>query len=100
LIVGDRNSHNPRIFRWQPNGKGCQTVDNNECPSQSSHRKGVKPIQNQGFLTTPKAMGLNVPVKTPTAFRIINEINGFVHNSYGTALNVLLDQNKQKIWLY
>ena len=47
----------------------------------------MKTIENQAFLTTPKAMGRSVPVKTPTVFQIINEINGFVHISYGTALN-------------
>jgi hypothetical protein len=47
----------------------------------------MKTIENQGFLTTPNAMGRSVPVKMPLAFQITNEINGFVHVSYGTALN-------------
>jgi len=46
----------------------------------------MKTIENQALLTTPKAMGRSVPAKTPTVFQIINEINSFVHISYGTAL--------------
>jgi hypothetical protein len=55
--------------------------------SQSSHRKRVKTIENQGFLTTPSSMGRSVAVKAPTSFQIANKINGFEHISYGTALN-------------
>jgi hypothetical protein len=47
----------------------------------------MKKIENQGLLTSPNTMGRNVPVKTPTAFQIANKINGFVHISYGMALN-------------
>ena len=54
--------------------------------SQSSHRKCVKNVENKGFLTTQNAMGRSVPVKTPATFQITNEINGFEHFSYGTAL--------------
>ena len=32
-------------------------------------------------------MGRSVPLKTPIRFQIANKINGFVHVSYGTALN-------------
>jgi len=46
----------------------------------------MKIIENQCFLTTPNAMGRSVPAKTPAAFQIANEINGFEHVSYGTAL--------------
>ena len=31
-------------------------------------------------------MGRSVPVKTPVQFKIVNKINGFVHDFYGTAL--------------
>ena len=43
-------------------------------------------VENQGFLTTPDAMGRSVPVKTPSSCQIANKINGFEHVSYGTAL--------------
>ena len=46
----------------------------------------MKTIENQGFLTAPHAMGWSVPAKTPAEFENVNEINGFVHDSYGTAL--------------
>jgi hypothetical protein len=46
----------------------------------------MKTIENQGFLTTPKAMGRSVQVKMPAVLRIANKINGFVHVSYGMAL--------------
>jgi hypothetical protein len=55
--------------------------------SQSSHRKRMKTIENQGFLTTLNAMGRTVPVKTPAAFQIANKINCFEHVPYGTALD-------------
>ena len=58
--------------------------------SQSSHRKRMKNIGNQGFLTTPNAMGRSVPVKMPAAFQIANATNGFEHVSYGTALENVL----------
>jgi hypothetical protein len=47
----------------------------------------MKTNENQGFLTTPDTMGRSVPVKTPVRFKIVNEINGLVHISYGTALD-------------
>jgi hypothetical protein len=34
-------------------------------------------------------MGRSVPLKTPIRFQIANKINGFVHVSYGTALDLL-----------
>ena len=37
----------------------------------------MKTIEHQGLLATPDAMGRRVPVKTPAAFQINNEINGF-----------------------
>lgn len=46
----------------------------------------MKTVENKGFLTTQNAMGRSVPVKTPATFQITNEINGFEHVSYGTAL--------------
>ena len=46
----------------------------------------MKTIENQGFLTAPHGMGWSVPAKTPAEFENVNEINGFVHDSYGTAL--------------
>ena len=48
----------------------------------------MKTIENQGFLTTPDAMGRSGPVKTPAAFQIANEISGFEHVPYGTALRI------------
>jgi hypothetical protein len=51
----------------------------------------MKTNENQGFLTTPDTMGRSVPVKTPVRFKIVNEINGLVHISYGTALNTMFD---------
>src|ERR1039458_10120425 len=55
--------------------------------SQPSHRKRLKTAENKGFLTFLNAMGRSVPLKTPIRFQIANKINGFVHVSYGTALN-------------
>ena len=49
----------------------------------------MKNVENKGFLTTQNAMGRSVPVKTPATFQITNEINGFEHVSYGTALQLL-----------
>jgi Cadherin-like domain len=46
----------------------------------------MKNIENQGSLTTTDAMGRSGPVKTPSSFPITNEINGFAHIFYGTAL--------------
>jgi hypothetical protein len=40
------------------------------------HRQRVKIIDNQGFLTTPKAMGLKVAIKASSSFQIANKING------------------------
>jgi hypothetical protein len=54
--------------------------------SQPSHRKRLKTAENKGFLTFLNAMGRSVPLKTPIRFQIANKINGFVHVSYGTAL--------------
>lgn len=48
----------------------------------------MKTIENKGFLPTPNTVGQSVAVKTPTAFRIANKINGFEPVSYGTALCV------------
>lgn len=59
--------------------------------SQSSHMKRMKTIENQSFFTTPHAMGRSVPVKTASRFQIVNKINGFVHDSYETALNFILN---------
>ena len=50
----------------------------------------METIGNQGFLPTLNAMGRSVPVIMPAAFQIANEINGFEHISYGTALCLLL----------
>jgi hypothetical protein len=47
----------------------------------------MKTAENKGFLTFLNAMGRSVPLKTPIRFQIANKINGFVHVSYGTALN-------------
>ena len=49
----------------------------------------MKIIENQGFLTALNAMRRCVSVETTDGFTIVNEINGFVHDSYGTALNWL-----------
>jgi polysaccharide biosynthesis/export protein len=46
----------------------------------------MQTIENKGYLTTPDARGRSVPDITPAAFQIANEINGFEHISYGTAL--------------
>ena len=46
----------------------------------------MKTIGNQGFLRILNAMGRSVPVETPSALKIANEINGFEHVSYGMAL--------------
>jgi hypothetical protein len=54
--------------------------------TQPSHRKRLKTAENKGFLTFLNAMGRSVPLKTPIRFQIANKINGFVHVSYGTAL--------------
>jgi hypothetical protein len=56
--------------------------------SQPSHRKRLKTAENKGFLTFLNAMGRSVPQKTPIRFQIANKINGFVHVSYGTALDL------------
>lgn len=50
----------------------------------------MKTIENMGFLTAPHAMGRSVPVKTLAKSENVNEINGFAHNSYGTALKTFL----------
>jgi hypothetical protein len=55
----------------------------------------MKTIENKGFLATSDAMGRSVPVKAPAAFQIANKINGFVHISYGTAL-----QKIKYYWLH
>jgi hypothetical protein len=57
----------------------------------------MKTIENQGFLTTPNAMGRSVPVKTPTAFQITNKIKGFEHVSYGTALLRVFQYNAARL---
>lgn len=46
----------------------------------------MKTGENKGFLPIPNAMGRSEPVKTPVTFQIANKINGFMHISYGTAL--------------
>ena len=57
----------------------------------------MKTIENQGFLTAPPAMGWSVPAKTPAEFENVNEINGFVHDSYGTALIMIKSKMRIKI---
>jgi hypothetical protein len=37
----------------------------------------METLENQGFLTTLKAMGLKVAIKAPSSFQIVNKINGF-----------------------
>ena len=56
----------------------------------------MKNIGNQGFLTTPNAMGRSVPVKMPAAFQIANETNGFEHVSYGTVLTIVQKKNRRE----
>ena len=46
----------------------------------------MKTAENQGFLTTPNAMGRSVAVKAPSSFKIARKINGFEHVFYGTGL--------------
>jgi hypothetical protein len=46
----------------------------------------MKTIDNKGFLPTPHAMGRSVPAKKASPFQIVNKVNGFAHDSYGTAL--------------
>jgi hypothetical protein len=55
----------------------------------------MKTAENKGFLTFLNALGRSVPLKTPIRFQIANKINGFVHVSYGTALNPV--PNKPKL---
>ena len=52
----------------------------------------MKTIENQGFLTTPNAVGRSEAVKMPANFKISNKINGFEHVSYGTALKSILQR--------
>jgi hypothetical protein len=68
-----------------------------EWKSQPSHRKRLKTAENKGFLTFLNAMGRSVPLKTPIRFQIANKINGFVHVSYGTALNGNTKTATQKV---
>src|ERR1035441_643878 len=63
--------------------------------TQPSHRKRLKTAENKGFLTFLNAMGRSVPLKTPIRFQIANKINGFVHVSYGTALEIF--RNKKPV---
>src|ERR1019366_3935987 len=67
-----------------------------ELGSQPSHRKRLKTAENKGFLTFLNAMGRSVPLKTPIRFQIANKINGFVHVSYGAALNLDIGE---EVWL-
>ena len=57
--------------------------------SRSSHKKQMKTIENQGFLTTSSAMGRSVSVRSPSSFKIVNKINSFERVSYGTALEII-----------
>ena len=58
--------------------------------SQPTHRKRMKTLENKGFLNITLAVGQGVAVKPPAQFEIANKINGFVHDSYGTAMTTLL----------
>jgi len=46
----------------------------------------MKTVKNKGFSAFLHVMGQSVGVKTPTRFEIANEINGFVHISYWSAV--------------
>jgi hypothetical protein len=56
--------------------------------SQASHRKRVKTIKNQGFLTIPVAMGWNVAGFARSFYQIANKFNDFVHDFYEMALSL------------
>src|ERR1017187_6738527 len=72
--------------------KRRDTSGEHQKKSQPSHRKRLKTAENKGFLTFLNAMGRSVPLKTPIRFQIANKINGFVHVSYGTALERVQSQ--------
>ena len=76
------------MFHWQSRlaievDKSRRLLGNG---TQSSHRICLESAENKAFRRCFPPMGWSVPIKWVVAFITINEINGFMHISYGMAL--------------